>query len=56
MRAVVTLHAKTARAPRTSMAIRAALTIEELHAARMVIAPSIKTEGTIDQLAQQTPG
>ena len=41
---------------RTSMATCGALTIPEFHAARMVIAPSIKTEGKIYQLAQQTPG
>ena len=33
-----------------------AQTIAEFHAARMVIAPSIKTEGKIYQLAQQMPG
>ena len=41
---------------KTSMATCGASTIEEFHAARMVIAPSIKTEGKIYQLAQQTPG
>jgi IMP dehydrogenase len=41
---------------RTSMATCGARTIEEFHTARMVIAPSIKTEGKIYQLAQQTPG
>ena len=41
---------------RTSMATCGARTIPEFHAARMVIAPSIKTEGKIYQLAQQTPG
>ena len=41
---------------KTSMATCGARTIEEFHAARMVIAPSIKTEGKIYQLAQQTPG
>ena len=41
---------------RTSMATCGAQTIEEFHAARMVIAPSIKTEGKIYQMAQQTPG
>ena len=41
---------------RTSMATCGARTIAEFHAARMVIAPSIKTEGKIYQLAQQTPG
>ena len=41
---------------KTSMATCGARTIGEFHAARMVIAPSIKTEGKIYQLAQQTPG
>lgn len=41
---------------RTSMATCGAQTIAEFHGARMVIAPSIKTEGKIYQLAQQTPG
>ena len=38
------------------MATCGALTIPEFHAARMVIASSIKTEGKIYQLARQTPG
>ena len=41
---------------RTSMATCGAKTIQEFHDARMVVAPSIKTEGKIYQLAQQTPG
>ena len=41
---------------RTSMATCGAQSIAEFHAARMVIAPSIKTEGKIYQLAQQMPG
>jgi IMP dehydrogenase len=41
---------------RTSMATCGAQTIREFHAARMVVAPSIKTEGKIYQLAQGTPG
>ena len=41
---------------RTSMATCGARTIAEFHAARMVVAPSIKTEGKVYQLAQQTPG
>ena len=38
---------------RTSMATCGARTIKEFHAARMVIAPSIKTEGKIYQMAQR---
>ena len=41
---------------RTSMSTCGAKTIQEFHEARMVVAPSIKTEGKIYQLAQQTPG
>jgi IMP dehydrogenase len=41
---------------RTSMATCGASTIQEFHSARMVIAPSIKTEGKVYQLAQQTSG
>ena len=41
---------------RTAMATCGALTIADFHAARMVIAPSIKTEGKIYQMAQQMPG
>ena len=37
---------------RTSMATCGAQTVQEFHAARMVIAPAIKTEGKIYQLAQ----
>ena len=37
---------------RTSMATCGAQTLQEFHAARMVIAPAIKTEGKIYQLAQ----
>ena len=40
----------------TSMATCGAQTIREFHDARMVVAPSIKTEGKIYQLAQLTPG
>ena len=39
---------------RTSMATCGAQTIREFHATRMVIAPSIKTEGKIYQMAQRT--
>ena len=39
---------------RTSMATCGARTIKEFHATRMVIAPSIKTEGKIYQIAQGT--
>ncbi|MEZ4554605.1 MAG: GuaB3 family IMP dehydrogenase-related protein [Dehalococcoidia bacterium] len=38
---------------RTSMATCGAQTIQEFHGARMVIAPSIKTEGKIYQMAQR---
>lgn len=38
---------------RTSMSTCGARTIKEFHAARMVIAPSIKTEGKIYQMAQR---
>jgi len=38
---------------RTSMATCGARTIQEFHSARMVIAPSIKTEGKIYQMAQR---
>lgn len=38
---------------RTSMATCGARTIQEFHEARMVIAPSIKTEGKIYQMAQR---
>jgi IMP dehydrogenase len=41
---------------RTSMATCGAASIREFHAARMVIAPSIKTEGKIYQIAQGTRG
>ncbi len=41
---------------RTSMATCGATSIKEFHAARMVIAPSIKTEGKIYQIAQGTRG
>jgi IMP dehydrogenase len=41
---------------RTSMATCGATSIQEFHAARMVIAPSIKTEGKIYQIAQGTRG
>ena len=40
---------------RTSMATCGALTIRDFHDARMIIAPSIKTEGKIYQLAQTRP-
>ena len=39
---------------RTSMATCGAQTIREFHSSRMVIAPSIKTEGKIYQIAQRT--
>jgi IMP dehydrogenase len=39
---------------RTSMATCGAQTIQDFHGARMVIAPSIKTEGKIYQIAQRT--
>ena len=39
----------------TSMATCGAQTIRELHDARMIIAPSIKTEGKIYQIAQTRP-
>ena len=39
---------------RTSMATCGAQTIREFHSSRMVIAPSIKTEGKICQIAQRT--
>jgi IMP dehydrogenase len=39
---------------RTSMATCGAQTIREFHGTRMVIAPSIKTEGKIYQVAQRT--
>ena len=41
---------------RTSMATCGATSVREFHSARMVIAPSIKTEGKIYQLAQGTRG
>ena len=41
---------------RTSMAACGACTIPEFHAARMVVAPSIKTEGKAYQLAQAGAG
>jgi IMP dehydrogenase len=41
---------------RTSMSTCGATSIEEFHDARMVIAPSIKTEGKIYQIAQGTRG
>jgi IMP dehydrogenase len=37
---------------KTSMATCGALTIPEFHGARMVVAPAIKTEGKIYQIAQ----
>ena len=40
---------------RTSMATCGAITIQDFHAARMIIAPSIKTEGKIYQMAQTRP-
>lgn len=40
---------------RTSMATCGAQTIKEFHDARMIIAPSIKTEGKIYQIAQTRP-
>ena len=40
---------------RTSMATCGALTIQDFHDARMIIAPSIKTEGKIYQMAQTRP-
>ena len=40
---------------RTSMATCGAQTIQEFHDARMIIAPSIKTEGKIYQMAQTRP-
>ena len=40
---------------RTSMATCGAASVREFHSARMVIAPSIKTEGKIYQIAQGTP-
>ena len=40
----------------TTLATCGARTIPEFHAAHMVIAPSIKTEGKIYQLARQTLG
>jgi IMP dehydrogenase len=40
---------------RTSMATCGAQTIKEFHEARMIIAPSIKTEGKIYQIAQTRP-
>ena len=39
---------------RTSMGTCGAQTIREFHSARMVVAPSIKTEGKIYQIAQGT--
>ena len=39
----------------TSMATCGAQTIKEFHDARMIIAPSIKTEGKIYQIAQTRP-
>ena len=39
----------------TSMATCGAQTIKEFHEARMIIAPSIKTEGKIYQIAQTRP-
>ena len=41
---------------RTSMAACGARTIPEFHAARMVVAPSVKTEGKVYQLAQAAAG
>ncbi|MSQ41933.1 MAG: GuaB3 family IMP dehydrogenase-related protein [Dehalococcoidia bacterium] len=41
---------------RTSMATCGATTIREFHTARMVIAPAIKTEGKLYQIAQGTRG
>jgi len=40
---------------RTSMATCGAQTIQEFHSTRMIIAPSIKTEGKIYQMAQTRP-
>ncbi len=40
---------------RTSMATCGAITIQDFHDARMIIAPSIKTEGKIYQMAQTRP-
>ena len=39
---------------KTSMATCGALTIQEFHGTRMVVAPAIKTEGKIYQIAQGT--
>ncbi|MDO9444164.1 MAG: GuaB3 family IMP dehydrogenase-related protein, partial [Dehalococcoidia bacterium] len=40
---------------RTSMATCGAQTIRDFHEARMIIAPAIKTEGKIYQMAQTRP-